>query len=233
MLQTKTAPSNKGAVSHPTCASKHSHDLKRFLNAPTAPSKPVPRRNILAGSGTGLLVICPWTVVIPLFDAGGTRFKGLLVMEYVMPPIVTDVTVKLTTPVPELDAENDPLNVAEKESLPATGTVCVIVSVNVPDTLMAPVPETKVWKLPKLLPVGVFREVEPRPVKVIMTALPIPPANVTELVPLPAQPPQVKTPDVEKVTGSAFAFDVARVTTANRSAPITAAFVKPTIFILL
>ena len=49
------------------------------------------------GSGMGLLVICPWTVVIPLFDAGGTRFSGLLVMEYVIPPIVTEVTVKLTT----------------------------------------------------------------------------------------------------------------------------------------
>ena len=137
------------------------------------------------------------------------------------------MTVKLTTPVPELDAVNAPLNVAEKESLPATGIVCVIVSVKVPDTLMRPLPEKKVWKLPKLLPVGVFKEVEPRPVNVIMTALPMPPKNVTEFVPLPAQPAQVKTPDVEKVTGSAFAFDVARVTTAKRSAPITAAFVKP------
>ncbi|HXQ38448.1 MAG TPA: hypothetical protein VN843_30890, partial [Anaerolineales bacterium] len=165
---------------------------------------------MLVGSGTALVVICPWTVVIPLFDAGGTRFSGLLVMEYVTPPIVTDVTVKLTTPEPELDAENKPVNVAEKESLPATGMVCVIVSVNVPDALIAPVPETKVWKLPKLLPVGVFKEVEPRPVNVISSALPPPPGNVTELVPLPAQPPQVKTPDVEKVTGSALAFDVAR-----------------------
>jgi hypothetical protein len=65
-------------------------------------------------------------------------------MEYVTPPIVTDVTVKLTTPEPELDAENKPVNVAEKESLPATGMVCVIVSVNVPDAAMAPLPETKV-----------------------------------------------------------------------------------------
>ena len=87
--------------------------------------------------------------------------------------------------------------------------------------------------MPKLLPVGVFNEVEPRPVNVIISALPPPPRNVTELVPLPAQPAQVKTPDVEKVTGSAFAFDVARVTTARSSAPITAAFVKPTMFILL
>ena len=87
--------------------------------------------------------------------------------------------------------------------------------------------------MPKLLPVGVFNEVEPRPVNVIISALLLPPRNVTELVPLPAQPAQVKTPDVEKVTGSAFAFDVARVTTARSSAPITAAFVKPTMFILL
>ena len=118
--------------------------MKRFLTAPIAPNKPVPRRTILVGSGTVLVVICPWTVVIPLFDAGGTRFNGLLVMEYVTPPIVTDVTVKLTTPEPELDAENKPVNVAETESLPATGMVCVIVSVNVPDAAMAPVPETKV-----------------------------------------------------------------------------------------
>src|SRR6185295_15555714 len=139
-----------------TDTSNRPYDLKRFLTAPIAPSKPVPRRTMLAGSGTVLVVICPWTVVIPLFDAGGTRFNGLLVMEYVTPPIVTEVTVKLTTPEPELDAENKPVNVAEKESLPATGMVWVIVSVNVPDAAMSPVPETKVWKLPKLLPVGVF-----------------------------------------------------------------------------
>jgi hypothetical protein len=36
---------------------------------------------MLVGSGTGLLlVICPCTVVIPLFEAGGTRFRGLLVI---------------------------------------------------------------------------------------------------------------------------------------------------------
>ena len=232
----KTAPSNKGAVrfiSTTGIRKNHSDDLKRFRTAPTAPSKPVPRRTMLAGSGTALVVICPWTVVIPLFDAGGTRFNGLLVMEYVIPPIVTDVTVKLTTPVPEFDALNAPLNVAEKESLPATGMVCVIVSVKVPDTLMRPFPEKKVWKLPKLLPVGVFKEVDPRPVNVIISALPLPPRNVTELVPLPEHPAQVKTSEVEKVTGSAFAFDVASVTTARSSAPMTAAFIKPTMFGLL
>ena len=107
------------------------------------PTRPVPRSSMLVGSGTGLLVINPWTVVIPLFDAGGTRFRGLLVMEYVIPPIVIAVVVKLTTPVPELDAVNVPLNVAEKLSLPAIGTDCVIVSVKVPDAL-APAPLTKV-----------------------------------------------------------------------------------------
>ena len=55
--------------------------LNRRLTAPAIPSKPVPRSNMLAGSGTALPVICPCTVVIPLFDAGGTRFNGLLVME--------------------------------------------------------------------------------------------------------------------------------------------------------
>jgi hypothetical protein len=34
-------------------------DLRRFLAAPAIPTSPVPRSNILAGSGTGLPVICP------------------------------------------------------------------------------------------------------------------------------------------------------------------------------
>jgi hypothetical protein len=84
---------------------------------------PVPSSNIVVGSGMGLLVICPWTVVIPLFEAGGTRFSGLLVIEYVTPPMVTAVVVKVTAPVPELLAVNVPLKVAEKLSLPAIGTV--------------------------------------------------------------------------------------------------------------
>jgi hypothetical protein len=95
---------------------------------------------MLAGSGTGLPVICPCTVVIPLLEAGGTRFSGLLVMEYVIPPIVTDVTVKLTTPLPELLALKSPVNVAAKLSLPAIGTVWLIVSVKVPDAAIAPLP---------------------------------------------------------------------------------------------
>jgi len=78
--------------------------------------------------------------VIPLFDAGGTRFKGLLVIEYVMPPMVTDVTVKFTTPDPELLALNNPVKVAAKLSLPAIGTLCVIVKVNVPEAAIAPLP---------------------------------------------------------------------------------------------
>jgi hypothetical protein len=127
-------------------------------------------------------------------------------MEYVIPPIVTEVTVKLTTPEPELDAENIPVKVAAKLSLPAIGTVCVIVRVKVPEAAMVLLPEKKVWKLPKLEPVGVFKLVDPRPVNVIINALPKE-VNVTELVPLPAQPAQVKVPDVEKVTGSAFAVD--------------------------
>ena len=79
-----------------------------------------------------------------MFDAGGTRFSGLLVMAYVMPPMVTEVVVKLTTPLPELLALNVPLKVAEKLLLPATGTVWVIVSVKVPDAAMTPLPEKKV-----------------------------------------------------------------------------------------
>ena len=83
-------------------------------------------------------------MVIPLFDAGGTRFSGLLVMEYVIPPIVTDVTVKLTTPLPELLALKVPLKVAAKLSLPPTGTVWVMVSVKVPEAAITPLPEKKV-----------------------------------------------------------------------------------------
>lgn len=99
---------------------------------------------MLAGSGIALPVICPWTVVIPLFEAGGTRFNGLLVIEYVIPPIVIAVVEKVTTPVPELLAVKVPLNVAEKLSLPAVGTVWVIVSVKVPETAIAPFPLTNV-----------------------------------------------------------------------------------------
>lgn len=40
-----------------------------------------------------------------------------------IPPIVTEVTEKLTTPEPELDAENKPVKVAEKLLLPAIGIV--------------------------------------------------------------------------------------------------------------
>jgi hypothetical protein len=180
---------------------------------------------MLAGSGTGLPVICPCTVVIPLLEAGGTRFSGLLVMEYVIPPMFTDVTVKLTIPEPELLALKVPLNVAAKLSLPAIGTVWVIVSVKVPEALTVPLPLKNVWKLPKLDPVGVFKLVEPRPVNVIMSALPMPPRKVTELVPLPAQPAQVKVPEVVKVTGSAFASDLPNATmTASSRAPIMVVF---------
>lgn len=52
---------------------------------------------------------------------------------------------------------------------------------------------------------GVSKLVEPRPLKVIIMALPIPPGKVTELVPLPAQPTHVKVPAVLNVTGSALA----------------------------
>jgi hypothetical protein len=111
--------------------------------------------------------------------------------------------------------------------------------VKVPEAAMVPVPLTNVWKLPKLEPVGVFKLVDPRPVNVIINALPMPPKKVTEFVPLPAQPAQVKVPDVEKVTGSAFAVDaptaikaasstVIRVVLINRAmlclSPLSTAF---------
>ena len=65
-------------------------------------------------------------------------------MEYVIPPIVTDVTVKFTTPLPELLALNNPVKVDEKLSLPAIGTVWVMVSVKVPEAAIVPLPEKKV-----------------------------------------------------------------------------------------
>ena len=99
---------------------------------------------MLVGSGTVDEVICPWTVVMPLLDAGGTRFSGLFVIAYVVVPMLTDVTVKFTTPLPELLALNVPLKVAENALLPALGMVCVIVKVNVPEILMAPLPDTNV-----------------------------------------------------------------------------------------
>ena len=135
--------------------------------------------------------------------------------------MVTEVTLKLTTPVPELLALKVPENVAAKLSEPAVGTVWLMVSVKVPEALITPSPETNVWKLPKLEPVGVFNEVDPRPVKVIIKALPLPPRKVTELVPLPAHPPQVNVPEVEKVTGSALAAE-----TVNIMTPATAINMK-------
>jgi hypothetical protein len=168
--------------------------------------------------------------VIPLLDAGGTRLRGLLVIEYVVAPIVTEVTVKLTTPLPEFEALNEPVNVAAKLSLPAVGTVWVMVNVKVPDAAMLPLPLKKVWKLPKLEPVGVFSEVDPRPVNVIIRAFPIPPKKVTELVPLPEQPAQVKVPDVVKVTGSALASDVPSANIATTNALIRVALKKLVMF---
>ena len=137
-----------------------------------------------------------------------------------MLPIVIEVTVKLTTPLPEFDALNKPVNVAEKLSLPAIGTDWVIVNVNVPLAAIEPLPLKKVWKFPKLDPVGVFKEVDPNPVNVIIRALPIPPRKVTEFEPLPAQPAQVKMPDVEKVTGSAFAVDAIPASSRTRTPKI-------------
>ena len=96
----------------------------------------------------------------------------------------------------------------------------------VPEAAMEPVPLTKVWKLPKLEPVGVFKLVDPRPVKVIINAFPIPPRKVTELLPLPAQPAQVKIPDVVKVTGSAFAVDAPTAMKPASTAVITIVFIN-------
>lgn len=109
----------------------------------------------------------------------------------------------------------------------------MIVSVKVPETAMLPVPLTKVWKLPKLEPVGVFKLVDPRPVKVIITAFPIPPRKVTELEPLPEQPAQVKIPEVENVTGSAFAVDAPTAMKPASTAVITIVFINCAMFVVV
>lgn len=70
---------------------------------------------------------------------------------------------------------------------------------------------------------GVLRLVDPSPVKVIMSAFPLPPKNVTEFVPLPEQPAHVKVPEVEKVTGSAFASNVASESVTMNNALIRVA----------
>ena len=100
-----------------------------------------------------------------------------------------------------------------------------MVSVKVPDALTAALPLKKVWKLPKLEPVGVFRLVDPRPVNVIISALPKL-VNVTELVPLPEQPAQVNVPDVVNVTGSAFAVEAPTAMKPASTAAITIVFIN-------
>jgi hypothetical protein len=61
---------------------------------------------------------------------------------------------------------------------------------------------------------------------VIINALPMPPRNVTELVPLPAQPAQVKVPDVLNVTGSAFAVEAPIAMKQASTAAITIVFIN-------
>ena len=55
----------------------------------------------------------------------------------------------------------------------------------------------------------------------------MPPRKVTELLPLPAHPAQVKIPDVENVTGSALASEVLSVSIARSNAPIRVALKTP------
>jgi hypothetical protein len=64
----------------------------------------------------------------------------------------------------------------------------------------------------------------PRPVNVIIKALPIPPRKVTLLVPLPEQPAQVNVPDVLNVTGSACAVLAATDRKAAATASIKEVF---------
>ena len=63
----------------------------------------------------------------------------------------------------------------------------------------------------------------PRPLNVIIRALPMPPTKVTEFVPLPEQPAHVNVPAVVKVTGSAFASDAPSHSIATTKALIRVA----------
>jgi len=60
----------------------------------------------------------------------------------------------------------------------------------------------------------------------------MPPKNVTEFVPLPEQPAQVKVPDVVKVTGSAFAVDAAMDIMPTSRAVIRDVFNKRVMFLV-
>ena len=106
----------------------------------------------------------------------------------------------------------------------------MIVRVNVPDAAIEPLPLTKVWKLPRLEPVGVFKLVDPKPVNVIINALPMPPRKVTEFEPLPEQPPHVKVPDVVNVTGSAFAVEAPIAMKPASTAVTTIVFMNRVMF---
>ena len=79
---------------------------------------------------------------------------------------------------------------------------------------------------------GVFKLVDPSPVKVIMRALPMPPRKVTEFVPLPLHPPQVKVPEVENVTGSALASAIPSDTIARSNALMRDALKTPFMVLL-
>jgi hypothetical protein len=60
----------------------------------------------------------------------------------------------------------------------------------------------------------------------------MPPRNVTELVPLPAHPAQVKVPDVVNVTGSAFAVEAPIAMKPASIAAITIVFINRAMFLI-
>ena len=134
-------------------------------------------------------------------------------------------TWKVTSPMPEFCAENPPENIAGTVPLPAVGLVCVMVSAKGMLEAPMPVPVTDTWKLPKLAKVGVFTVVDGVPRKVIVSE-PVGLAKVIALVPPPEQVwftpriVQAKVPEVEKVTGSAFASEAPRATIARSTAPM-------------
>src|ERR1041384_8342914 len=81
----------------------------RRLKAPAAPNRPVPSRNILVGSGTGVAlpatvpcrVVLPWPAPPPA-PLAGTAFVYPGLAGYEKAPIFIDVVVKVIGPTPVL-----------------------------------------------------------------------------------------------------------------------------------
>lgn len=133
-------------------------------------------------------------------------------------------TWKMTCPIPEFGVKK-PLKSAGRVALPAVGPVWINVNAKGMLETAIPVPVADTWKVPKLAEVGVFTVADGVPRKVIVID-PVGLEKVIALVPPPEHVwfapriVQAKVPEVEKVTGSAFASEAPRATMAKSTAPI-------------